>query len=457
MLEEHWRSLLAAIEHDQVIPVLGEDLLHDILPERSGGYYRLLAERLATRLSVDTERLPPSFGIAEVLVANPQFVAQILRTPQSPYSILSEVNEAMLSDLGSDIPIPEVFRKLSEITKFHLFISLTPDRVLDVALQKSRGTPPEVLANRRGTTPDLDEALLKSKQAIVFKLMGQFSPEPDYALTEEDVLEFMRCLMVPANRPRKLFYELSQKNLLIVGAHLPDWLIRFFLRATRGSERLRAPREYTQYVVNPSISSDLRLASFLQNFSASTIYVETDPSFFIDELYWRCKRLDLVGKKDAVVPRRKSKSPDVFLSYAGEDRNIAENIRKSIESRNLKVWMDTNSNAPMGLKPGIEWDQTIQRVIKSARVFVAILSENTVDTKHQKKGRYFRKEWKAAYERLPEFFGTSQRFIFPVVITGDNPFEPYLGPEQFRTFQPTLAQNGILPVEFLSSLEREID
>jgi hypothetical protein len=450
-----WGSLLAAIQNGNVIPVLGEDLYTDILPDRAGGYYRLLAERLAARLNVDTEILPTSFGIADVLIANPDFASRIMRTPQLPYSIVSEVNESMLADLGNTFPIPEALRKLCQISTFNLFVSLTMDRLLDVAIQKYRGVPATVLANKRETVPDLTATLLNSGQPIVFKLLGQFSPQPEYALTEEDILEFMRCLIVPANRPRKLFYELSQNNLLIIGSHFPDWLTRFFLRATRGSERLRMPRNYTQYVVNPNVSSDVRLASFLQNFSSSTMYAEVDPARFVDELYWRCHRLALVHKTEQSTPPRKPEGPDVFLSYAGEDRAIAIDIRKSLENCELRVWMDSNPNAPLGLEPGAEWDQQIQRMINTSGVFLAVLSENTAN-KQSPKGRYFRKEWKVAYDRLPEFFGTPRRFVFPVVITGDNPFEPYFGPDQFRPFQPTLARKGILPANFISSLKREI-
>jgi len=446
-----WDALLAEIQSNKVIPVIGEDLLQVTLPGSESSYYRLLAQRLASKLNVDLSGLPESYGMPDVLIANPEFVNKLIRTPVLAYSQVASVNKAMLEEFGNDFPIPDALQRLAAISNFNLFVTLTVDRLLDVALQRARGVTPISLVNKRESTPDIDKD--PQTKPVIFKLLGQFCPQPEYALTDEDILEFMCCLIKPENRPRNLFYALSQNSLLIMGTRFPDWLTRFFLRATRGSERLRVPRDYTQYVVDPNISSDAKLVGFLRNFSSSTVHVEADPRAFVQELHERCRELGLLADRPAQPS--KTDAPDVFLSYAGEDREAAQRIRDSLEGHDVQVWMDTNPQGPNGLEAGEQWNQEIRRKIQEAGLFVAVYSEHTASRKTQR-GRYFRAEWKLAYERLPEFFGTKRRFVLPLVVSGTNPLEPYLGPEQFKPFQPTLARNGELPPDFVASVKREL-
>src|SRR5690606_29245261 len=77
---------------------------------------------------------------------------------------------------------------------------------------------------------DLDSTQLGDGPPVVFHLFGRATSMPEYAVTEEDVLEFMHALQSQEGRPEKLFRLLQQKNLLIVGCGFVDWLARFFIR-----------------------------------------------------------------------------------------------------------------------------------------------------------------------------------------------------------------------------------
>ncbi len=63
---------------------------------------------------------------------------------------------------------------------------------------------------------------------------------------------------------------------------------------------------------------------------------------------------------------------DVYLSYAREDRRLAERIADELGGRGLSVWWDVQ------LTPGQSWDRVIGRELDAAKAVVALFTENSV-------------------------------------------------------------------------------
>src|SRR6202011_3148466 len=109
--------------------------------------------------------------------------------------------------------------QLAAIGKFDIFVSLSFDHLFEQAITEARGVPPIILSNQRETTPDLtkeiQDLMLETGRPLVFKLLGQFTSQLEYALTEEDVLEFMCGLLARGKRPESLCHRLSIHDLLI--------------------------------------------------------------------------------------------------------------------------------------------------------------------------------------------------------------------------------------------------
>ena len=94
---------------------------------------------------------------------------------------------------------------------------------------------------------------------------------------------------------------------------------------------------------------------------------------------------------------------DVFLNYAKEDILLARKIYEDLTKGGLQVWFDEKS-----LIGGQDWRVEINKVIKSCKYFIALLSNNSVS----KKGTV-QKEVKEALkvlEELPE----STIYLIPV-------------------------------------------
>ncbi len=67
-----------------------------------------------------------------------------------------------------------------------------------------------------------------------------------------------------------------------------------------------------------------------------------------------------------------STGPDVFISYAREDREVAEQLAEALAAEDLKVWWDREILA------GSEFSSVIESQLGSARVVVALWSEASV-------------------------------------------------------------------------------
>jgi adenylate cyclase len=116
----------------------------------------------------------------------------------------------------------------------------------------------------------------------------------------------------------------------------------------------------------------------------------------------------------------------VFLSYASQDTEAAQDLCNAFRAAGIEVWFDQSE-----LRGGDAWDQMIRRQVKGCYLFVPIISANT----QSRKEGYFRREWKIAVDRTNDMAeGTA--FLLPVVIDGTSNSDA-LVPEKFREMQWT--------------------
>ena len=116
----------------------------------------------------------------------------------------------------------------------------------------------------------------------------------------------------------------------------------------------------------------------------------------------------------------------VFLSYASQDADAAQNLCNALRAAGTEVWFDLSE-----LRGGDTWDALIRRQIKGCYLFVPMISANT----QSREEGYFRREWKLAVDRTNDMAG-GRAFLLPVVIDGTSDSEA-LVPEKFREVQWT--------------------
>jgi hypothetical protein len=433
-----------------VVPIIGQALSIVEVDGRTETVNRLLAERLAQRLAIPDDRLPAGYTLNEVLCAYPDFHS----VPSSVYAELRDIfDEAALE------PSPAL-RQLARIPAFHLYVSTSFDGLMKRALEQERGAI-HTLTYFPNSKIDLDDAPADAAHPVLFELFGHISSGLDeYTLSEDDLLEFTRALQSEPLSPARLLEEMGRTHLLFIGNGFPDWLARFFLRTIKNT-RIHARRGKQEFIVDAAVFGDKRLREFITYFSRETIVVPTDDvAGFVSELHeaWFQRYPASTAPETAASPavsaapeKRDGQLASVFLSYASEDRPAALNIKQALEKIGWTVWFDKAG----GLEAGDDYARKIQHQIYHSAIFLPILSRHSTETSPGE-GRFFRREWNWALERLHDFTGADWEFIIPVPIERIDSHSAQV-PDAFRArhwIAPAL--QGALPEEFLATMKQKL-
>ena len=111
----------------------------------------------------------------------------------------------------------------------------------------------------------------------------------------------------------------------------------------------------------------------------------------------------------------------VFLSYASQDADAAQQLCNALRAAGVEVWFDQNE-----LRGGDAWDALIRRQIKGCYLFVPIISANT----QSREEGYFRREWNVAVARTLDM-AEGRAFLLPIIIDGISDSQAMV-PEKFR-------------------------
>ena len=135
----------------------------------------------------------------------------------------------------------------------------------------------------------------------------------------------------------------------------------------------------------------------------------------------------------------------VFLSYASQDAEAAQQLCNALRAADIEVWFDRSE-----LRGGDAWDALIRKQIKGCYLFVPIISANT----QSREEGYFRREWNLAVGRTLDM-AEDRTFLLPIVIDGTSDSEARV-PDKFREVQWTRLPGGANPQAFLTQVRRLI-
>ena len=435
--EDAWDDLLSFIEERRVIPIVGPELLM-VQTERGP---RLLfdwaAERLAARLNVSTADLPRPFTLNDVACV---FLAQRGRREEAYVRLRSIIKEAGFEP-------PAALRRLAAITDFDLFVSTTPDSLLESAINLERfagSSGAEVLAYSPNRVADLAAERDRLTRPVVYHLFGKLAASPTYVISDEDLLEFICALQSEHLVPEKLFHELEHNHLLFIGSNFTNWLARLFLRMAK-RQRLSDPRDVGEVLADDHSSEDDRLISFLQQVSVRTrIYVGAER--FVEELAARWEARHKAAPVSAaparfLPPAREMPDNAVFISYAREDLQAVQQLKAGLDAAGVTTWFDIDR-----LEAGDDYDHKIRSNIARCSYFIPVVSATT----QRRLEGYFRREWSYAIDRARNM-ADGALFILPVSIDGTMAAAA-LVPDRFKALHFSELPGGRVPPEFAQRL-----
>jgi hypothetical protein len=247
---------------------------------------------------------------------------------------------------------------------------------------------------------------------VVFNLFGRVSTRPDYALHDEDTLEFVHGLVSrDVAPPDWLLSRLRDRVLLLIGVHLPDWLERFVLRTANRGRLRKADRTY--FVAREVEPSSAALAVFFHRFGrdARLNVFHGTAVHFVAELHRRWK-LRVPDALQGPKPPEPAARGSIFISYDWQNRDAVEVLHQSIVDLGGDCWFDR-----VNLTAGSEWEREIRSQIRhGVQLFIAVISDQT-ENKPRSEGVVF-EEWTEALARARRII-PPRRFIVPVVVDTD--------------------------------------
>lgn len=416
--ESFWDNLLDYIQEGTVVPVIGSELVTVRDGEQDVPLECWLARRLAANLGLPTEKLPEGFALNEV-------VALHLRNRGEREELYPMIHRMLKN---ATLTPPEPLKALASIPKLDLFVSLTFDSLLADALGAT-----QQIAYSPNTVRDLPYPKAELRQPVVFHLLGKASASPDYAICDEDLLEFLHGLQDKQRQPKTLFDELRGNHLLFLGCSFRDWLARFFLRTARSLE-LSQKRRRWDVLVGDCIAQDAGLVLFLESFSSDARVVPQTVADFATEL---ARRWHAAHPPTAAEPKSGESETAVktvpygaiFVSYASEDRESASRLAEGLRATGLEVWFDKNA-----LQMGDDWARSIRSGIERCSLFLPVISHRSLSEENRR--RYFWREWNDA-DHLAQGMAPGEAFIIPIVIDDDIRIDRISLPPSFQRAQGT--------------------
>jgi hypothetical protein len=428
--ERHWERLLADIQGKQVIPVIGPELLIVEVDGKPISLFCHLAKQLVERLDLATNNLPPDFGFAHVVS---EFLAQ---QPTHPAHYEKDEIYYKLREIMDEKawPTPEPLKQLAAITHFDLFASTTFDVLMEQALNEVRFAGTSRCRSfaycKKEKVTDLPNDFAVDETPTVFHFFGKLNPMNDFAVTDEDILQYASRLQSRDYRPHNLFDQFRDKRLLTLGCSFPGWLTRFFLVAAKGDELFAVG---VPGVLADDLSfKDRELVGFLER-KKINVYTQGDAANFVAELHRRWLEKfggipEIVGPP---VPGDMGLPPDmapesVFISFRNDDRDVARAIAQKFRDAGIDVWFDETD-----LEPGDNYKSKIANHIFKCFAFVPLISANSLQA--DPKPWFYRFEWKKAIE-AEEFRFNAGKFILPLVLDATSPKDETI-PQEFRDVQ----------------------
>jgi len=435
-----WDNLLDYIQDRTVIPVVGPELVTVREDDREVPVDRWIAQRLAGDLELPTADLPEGFGLNDV-------VSMHLRRRGEREELYAQIHRMLRN---AALTPSESLRTLAGIPGFDLFISLTFDSLLAEALGGAHQ-----ISYSPNTVRDLACPKAELRQPVVFHLLGRSSASPDYAICDDDLLEFLHAMQDKQRQPKTLFDELRGNHLLILGCSFGDWLARFFLRTARNLE-LSQKRRRWDVLVGDRIAQDARLAEFLESFSPDTRVVPWTAAQFVTELAARWHAAHPVATqsskpvvREAETGGRSIPNGAIFVSYASDDVEAASRLAEGLRAAGLEVWFDKDA-----LQMGDDWARSIRRGLERCSLFLPVISRQTLSEENRR--RYFWREWNDA-DDFARGMAPGEAYIVPVVID-DTRIDRAVLPDSFKRAQgKNLPDGKVTPdaAELLVKLVRD--
>lgn len=416
---EEWEQILDAVTIGSVVPVIGPSMVTVVHPDTDEivPLYSYLAPQFASKLGLSEPERFEALG---------PVVQEYFAQPDAPAAAVPAKLMPMFRELEFEPMAP--LAELARITDFDLYITTTADFLMQRALDRERmsfvgqdHTIRFVPSGRSESPFDLPD---RWTGPILYHLLGDATGK-DFAVWDEDYVEFVCALIEKREGLRNLFHELQECTLLLLGSPSEDWIVRFLLRTAFG-------RRLSEHPQAPYIASrnevDSPLAFFVRTTMKKSIVIPGDPCDFAIELgaRWRARKGVAQNDEDfiAKLPEYANRH-SVFISYAHEDLAVAAKLARALLALGVDVWLDKRR-----LKGGDHYESALENAVKhDCGFFVSLISSATEADAGRERFVHKERDWAAQRQTGNALFYIPFAIDLP---TGDFPQREPL-PISFRS------------------------
>lgn len=387
---------LESVRKNEVIPVIGSDLIlvefdHKIIP-----LYSYLTQKLGSKLKID----PKSLNFREFVLEYKEHTSLFDRAIRT---VFQEI-------LNENILITDHLSKLARITGFSFYISTTFDRIFESVLEKERGNKNQNIRildysfplKAMGAEANPNEG---NQELNVIKILGSLQSDM-CAITDVEILEYIFSLKNEESMIRNmLFDQIKGKILLFLGCDFSNWLLRFFVRILANEPFVMCKTD--KIIADNYAHKDPKISMFFSHFKTQIISFSDEeyknPVVFINDFYGKWTEY----YKNSIPKRYQGL---VFLSYSHQDKEKIIPVRNEMLANGIDVWFDENK-----LESGDNYKQKINDQIRNCNLFIPFISQSSV---LDPSSYAYSVEWDLAIARrkVRESDNDFNSFIHPVII-----------------------------------------
>jgi hypothetical protein len=232
-----WGLILRKIRNDRCVPFLGAGASMGEPGEVGLPTASELAKRLALQCQYPGPDKTDFLRVAQYF----QIKEDALELRLAVHRELSPSN----SPSGSSSVTPGKVHRALAALPFTYILTTNFDTLMESALV-SEGKRPRVHMYRlRGDKTDVNAGTCD--EPVVYKLHGSLENLDSLVVTEDDVVEFLSCIMLSEPPlPSRIQALFEEKSILFIGYGLKDWNIRVLMRAIR---RKRAATSIASFAI----------------------------------------------------------------------------------------------------------------------------------------------------------------------------------------------------------------
>jgi hypothetical protein len=391
--QSDWDELMDFISEKQLTPILGKEIYKFKQNDQLTPLDEFLSKQI---LSLNHVQDQPDLTLTKA-------VSYLVNEKKLKAMDVTRKLKTLVKEISFEFPL---LAELLSITDLNYFVNTAVyNNVLEYTFAAMRNQKASSI-NFSINEPFSDcEDLEKLKEPFIFNVFGSLLNTVDAALSEEDMLEYTGYFKEKMKNAANLINALSNHNLLFIGCAFPDWMVRFVLRLLSNEPMHNWGNKRTIIVVNDSSGQRETQYEFLRNYDVVTY--EGNTTEFVHELSARWKQ-----KNPSAV-----KAKRIFLSYTVKDKEAVETLKKALEGiANVTCWYDNRE-----IKPGDDFKTEIAKNIKSADLFIPLISANSL----LHKDGYVQLEWFTAdnVNTFRKIDGNTEKYLMPIVIDDTNPYD----------------------------------